>query len=188
MATSLMGKVVVGCTNGEILFFKDFTYHPFIFSSFGDLILMLDITLDSKWILAMCTKHLLVIPNPHIGNLKSQEELKQRKPIRLMLDLVDIKRFSLSIFRVKRVGKETFKSARFNTGSPIGCEELIVASIGSYLFLWDFTKIKRNEKTNYVVKKEEEYIVDTQFRFNMMNELIVLTSEALRIEILDVDD
>lgn len=153
---------------------------------YGDPILGLDVTLDGKWVLATCAKYLILIPTAtgegdNTGFEKLLNKVK-RNPVRLALDPIDIMKFGLGKRFSERVGKGTFTYATFNNGAELGVEEAIITSIGEYIILWNFEKVKKGKMNHYVIKKAESNIVLNQFRFNRPEDVLVTLPQTLKIE------
>ena len=61
-------------------------------------------------------------------------------------------------------------------------EEAIVTSIGEYIVLWNFAKVKKGKLNHYTIKKTDANIVLNQFKFNEPADVLVTMPSTLKIE------
>ena len=104
------------------------------FPGFGDPIISIDTSKDSKWILATCKTYLILLPTYSGKDKKDLYNSKvsyedRRIPKKLTLNYDDLKNLSVS-----KIG---FTPAKFND-SYNNIEKYIISSIGNYTVIWDF--------------------------------------------------
>jgi len=179
--TSFYGGLALGSYNGEIRLCKnsDAKKATSLCYGFGDAINGIDITLDGKWVLATCDKYLILIPTTYEDNSNILSELqiqeKKRKTIiKLALAETDLQKYKLQ--------KHNFTYATFNNGDTNSIEESIVTSIGDYIIMWNFAKVKKGKITEYTVKQLVDRVIANQFRFNDQSNLLVTLPKTVKVE------
>ncbi|KAF2075773.1 hypothetical protein CYY_002906 [Polysphondylium violaceum] len=186
-ATSDEGHLAIGTDKGEIKMFSKTQFDPTkrytgsddplgpvarsrtTLPGIGDPVVGIDVTKDSKWIVATCKQYLMIIPAElKDGSNGFEDRLGARKPVpkRLVLKPIDIKRMG---------GVVNFTPAKFNTvlDNSNNSETFIVTSSGRFLITWNFRKCKQNVLDVYQIKEYKSDIVAEQFKCNRDNSIVV---------------
>ena len=184
IATSNFGGIAVGSSNGEIRLYKKVGQNAkTLLPGFGgiynlniiDPILSLDITSDGKWILATCPTYLVLKPTQFKGEkngfISSMGKDKPR-PKSLKLKPIDIAKYKISSVR--------FTPAKFNVNQNEG-ETNIITSTGDYIINWNFAKVIKGITDDYKIKKANQNILNSQFKFNRA-QIVVTMDNKLRIQ------
>lgn len=163
------GDVAVGSETGEIRLYNNISLRSkTLFPGLGDPITALDITEDSKWILATTDTYLMVIstkkPNGKTGfqNVMGPDEKPAPKKLTL----------KLAHRHVHGIEEVKFSPARFNTGENID-EKWIVSSTGNFIITWNFNSIKRGRLHDYKLKRVDQQVVGDQFLFGKEDDVVV---------------
>lgn len=194
LGTSADGSLAVGNKKGEIRMYSGTPgcfkrtksgVHPktakVMLSGLGEPIKSIDVSLDSKWVVATCDSYLMLIDTslPNDSNCFQGRASADDKPVPKLLRLKPIDQ--------RTVGKVSFSHARFNAGSD--GETWIVSSTGQYLITWNFKEVKKGNLQAYTMKKEnDERVVDSQFAATSQNEpaieapILVVTPDNLFLE------
>jgi len=181
LATSQLGKVVVASAKGDFrLFDKIGKNAKTALPGMGDPIIGVDVTADSKWVVAT-TRTVLLVFDCTIKDGKYEGQLgfdrafpADKKPV--------AKTLSLMPQHVAYMGEISFTPARFNTG-PDQLENTIVTSSGPYVIAWDFSRVKKGMKDKYEIKQYADNVVADNFRFGDDSDIVV----ALENNVLMVD-
>jgi hypothetical protein len=168
LSTTSSGGVAVGSEKGEIRLYSGIPglpkttgkgENPFraktLLPGFGDHIKGIDVTADGRFLVATCKSYLLVAKTELTDDGKNgfNTQMGQQKPIP--------KRLQLLPEDFKKTGPVDFTTAHFNTGCD--GEVWIVTSTGRFLITWNFRRVQQGHLTDYIMKEEEEKIVENQF-------------------------
>lgn len=173
LCTSANGNIVVGSVDGKIRLYSGSNIHAktsakTALPSLGDPIKSVEISNDGNYILATCNNYLMVINTKVSQDGKdvdgfNQSITKNCKSLKLQVSPLDIDRYNLYNFG--------FNPARFNVGSTLG-DTNIVTSIGDYIVIWNFAKVKKGIKKDYKIKKMNQHVRNNEFMYDK-NELVV---------------
>jgi hypothetical protein len=176
LATTDFGGVATGSLNGEIRLYDGIGKNAkTLLPCFGDTIKSIDVTADGKYLLGTCDKYLLLIPTTCKGDktgFQAQMGKEKPNPKTLKIKPIDMNKYSLE--------KLTFKPAKFNVSKNDG-ETNIITSMGDYVIIWNFSKIKKGILDDYKIKKVNQTVVENQFKFNR-NQIVVTMENKLRIQ------
>jgi len=177
IATNNFGGIAIGSTNGEIRLYKQVGQNAkTLLPGFGDPIVAIDVTSDGKWLLATCPTYLLLIPTACKGNNNgfnvSMPKNDRPKPKALKLKPIDIAKY-----KIKSVN---FTPAKFNISKDEG-ETNIITSTGDYIINWNFSKVIKGITDDYKIKKANQNILDSQFKYNK-GQIVVTMDNKLRIQ------
>ena len=177
MASTNFGGVAIGSLNGEIRLYDDLKLKAkTLLTTYGDAIRAIDVTKDGKYILATCDKYLMVINtvNPENGNNGFEKRLGKFKhgPKTLKITPFDISKYNLQ--------SDNFTPAKFNI-SKNEDESNITTSIGEYIVIWNFNKIKKGILDQYKIKKVNQFVIGNTFKYNK-NQVIVTMPNTLRVQ------
>ena len=78
-------------------------------------------------------------------------------------------RFRVNIPKYK-IDKDKFTPATFNISKD--GETNIITSLGEYVVIWNFTKIKKGILDDYKIQKVNQFVIDNQFKYNKNKVLI----------------
>lgn len=175
MATTVDGKIVIGSVDGRIRMYKnDINSKSKASTSFpglGDPILSVDISSDGKYILGTCNNYLLLIETNN-GSGFDTSITKSAKTVKLKLSPLDISKYSLF--------SKGFTPARFNVGDVLS-DSYIYTSIGKYLVIWNFLKVKKGIKSDYKIKELPQEI---KYNFSFYNkpDTIVTMQKSIGVQ------
>ena len=93
-------------------------------------------------------------------------------PKTLKIKPIDLNKYGLDKF--------SFTPAKFNVNKNDG-ETNIITSLGDYIIIWNFTKIKKGILDDYKIRKVNQKIIENQFKFNR-NQVVVTMENKLRIQ------
>lgn len=176
LVTTDFGGVATGSINGEIRLYREVGKNAkTLLPCFGDPIRSIDVTTDGKYILATCDRYLILIPTMLKGDNNGFEiQMGKNKPHPKTLKIkpIDLHKYGLS--------KLNFMPAKFNVNKIEG-ETNIITSIGDYVVIWNFAKVKKGILDDYKIKKVNQFIVDNQFKYNK-NQVVVTMENKLRIQ------
>jgi len=168
LATTGSGKIATGDMNGEIRMFANCEKRAkTLLPGLGDPVVSIDVTEDSRWILATTAGYLLLIPTAlEDGRTGFDVSMGQKKPvpIKLQLDPRDLVKYNIA--------KVQFTAAHFNTGEKV-TEQWIVTSTGPFVITWNFKSVKAGLVRDYKIKKYDSVVVADDFRFGADNEVVV---------------
>eukprot|EP00828_Plagiopyla_frontata_P041401 TRINITY_DN5888_c0_g1_i1.p4 TRINITY_DN5888_c0_g1~~TRINITY_DN5888_c0_g1_i1.p4 ORF type:complete len:169 (+),score=38.65 TRINITY_DN5888_c0_g1_i1:135-641(+) len=142
----------------------------------GDPIFFIDTTKDGKWILCTCKQYLIFLPaiygnyNIYTKQIKYEERQIPRK---LSLSPNDIAKYKLSNFE--------FTQARFDD-SQNSKEQFIITSVENYLIIWNVKKVIQGKIYDYKIKKLDDKIVQSEYKFGNTENVLVETLNALQIQ------
>jgi len=169
------GDMLFGCSNGEIRFKQAGQNAKTLLPGFGDPIIGIDVTTDSKWILATCATYLLLIPTTCKGD-KNGFTVSMGKekphPKALKLKPIDIAKY--------KIMSVSFTPAKFNISQTDG-ETNIITSTGDYIINWNFSKVIKGITDDYKIKKANQKILDSQFKYNK-GQIVVTMDNKVRIQ------
>jgi len=192
IATTERGEMVMGSRKGEIRLFSDKTLSKNMdildtmkprakttLPGLGDPIIGIDVTADSKWILATCKNYLVVAPTTLArGTTGFQTPMGKEKPVPRVL--------RLKPDHVNMMGGDVkFTPARFNVGEKEN-ERSIVTSTGPYVITWNFRKVKQNKLNEYTMKKYGDVVVADHFRYNQDSAVVVTLPDNVTMARKDV--
>jgi hypothetical protein len=176
LATTDFGGIATGSTNGEIRLYDQIGKNAkTLLPCFGDKINSIDTTADGRFILATCDKYLILVPTAFKGDKNGflQKMGKDKpNPKTLKIKPIDINKYSLENL--------TFTPAKFNVNQVDG-ETNIITSMGEYVVIWNFTKIKKGILDDYKIKRVHQNVVGNQFKYNK-NQILVTMDNKLRIQ------
>ena len=106
-------------------------------------------SVDGEWIVATTQTYLLVVPTMCMnGKTGFEHRMGKEKPLpkKLQIHVKDLAKYNIR--------SVNFTPAKFNNFNISGGEETsIVASSGSFIFTWNFKKVKQGLLRCYKVKK-----------------------------------
>ena len=174
--TTNFGGIATGSLNGEIRLYSQIGKNAkTLLPCFGDAIRDIDVTADGKYLLATCDRYLILIPTACKGEQNGftvQMGKDKPNPKTLKIKPIDVNKYNL--------GKYTFTAAKFNVSKNDG-ETNIITSLGDYVIVWNFTKIKKGILDDYKIKKVNQMVLENQFKFNK-NQFLVTMENKLRIQ------
>lgn len=94
------------------------------------------------------------------------------KPKALKLKPIDIAKY-----KIKSI---SFTPAKFNVNKDEG-ESNIITSTGDFIINWNFSKVIKGITDDYKIKKANQNILDSQFKFNK-GQIVVTMDNKLRIQ------
>lgn len=132
--TTGQGHVAVGSATGDLrLFTKVGQNAKNLFPGFGDPIIAIDSTKDGKYLLATCSKYLILLPtfsNGVDGFSNTILNKDKKVPIKLTLTPTDIYRY-----KIKNLD---FKPAKFDE-NKVKKENFIITCTGKYTIVWSMS-------------------------------------------------
>ena len=174
--TTNFGGIATGSLNGEIRLYGQVGKNAkTLLPCFGDPIRDIDVTADGKYLLATCDRYLILIPTVCKGEQNGftvQMGKDKPNPKTLKIKPIDVNKYKL--------GQYNFTAAKFNVSKNDG-ETNIITSLGDYVIVWNFTKIKKGILDDYKIKKVNQQILENQFKFNK-NQFLVTMENKLRIQ------
>ena len=176
IATTNFGGIAIGSKDGNIRLYKDVGKRAkSLVSGFGDPIRAIDTTADGSYVLATCDKYLLVITTTCKGSSNGfVDQLgKEKKSTKtLKIKPVDIAKYGLE--------KEVFTAARFNICKD-DAESNITTSLGEYIVVWNFNKVKKGIVDQYKMKKVNQFVIGNIFKYNK-DQVVVTMPNKLRLQ------
>lgn len=176
LTTTEFGGIATGSLNGEVRLYNQVGKNAkTLLPCFGDPIRAIDVTADGKYLLSTCDKYLILIPTSCKGDkngFTAQMGKEKPHPKTLKIKPIDINKYHLE--------KLSFTPARFNVNKVDG-ETNIISSMGDYVIIWNFSKIKKGILDDYKIKKVNQNIIENQFKFNR-NQIVVTMENKLRIQ------
>ncbi|KAJ9058937.1 Vacuolar import and degradation protein 27, variant 2 [Entomophthora muscae] len=169
--TTLKGEIAVASKKGEIkLFDRCGINAKTALPAMGDAIISLDVTNDGRYIIATCKTYLLLVdvmiqsdPQKRLGFAKSFPKAEKPLPRRLQLKPEDVALMNQAV---------SFTPARFNAGQD-SLEKHIVSSIGPFVIMWNFRKVKNGDLFAYSIRKYADNVVTDNFQFDQDRSIIV---------------
>lgn len=174
MATSGDGHVVVGSDDGKIRLFSSstLTMAKTSIPGLGAPITAVDVSYDSKWVLATTAKYLMVVKTQFRDKNGRetngfQARMGQQAPAPRLL--------RLKAEDQAKVGRAALQKGKFTWITEAGRQERwIVASCGAYTVLWNFRQVKLADSavqsygglttvTEYHLIPRQEDVVDSTF-------------------------
>ena len=176
IASSGFGGFATGSLDGQIRLYDEVGKNAKnIFQGYGDAIKGIDITDDGRFILATCDWYLLLIstvPKGSNQNAFMTRLNKNRPPMKtLKLKVLDITRYGLE--------NQRYTVAKFNVSKK--GETNIITSLGEYVIIWNFAKIKKGILDDYKIQKVNQFVIDNQFKYDK-NQVVVTMPNNLRIQ------
>ncbi len=176
IATTEFGGVVTGSKTGEVRLYGEIGKNAKnLLPCFGDPIRSVDTTANGRYVLATCDKYLIMIPTSckvDKNGFTTQMGKEKPHPKTLKIKPIDISKYQLA--------KLNFNPAKFNIDQVNG-ETNIITSIGDYVVIWNFTKVKKGILDNYKIRKVNQNVIENQFKFNR-NQIVVTMDNKLRIQ------
>jgi hypothetical protein len=176
IASTAFGGIATGSLNGEIRLYNEVGKNAkTLLPCFGDAIRSIDVTADGKYLLATCDKYLILTPTSCKGEkngFSAQMGKEKPNPRTLKIKPIDINKYHLEGL--------SFTPAKFNISKDT-CETNIITSLGDYVIVWNFTKIKKGILDDYKIKKVHQNVIENQFKFNR-NQIVVTMDHKLRIQ------
>jgi hypothetical protein len=176
LATTDFGGVATGSLNGEIRLYTGVGKNAkTLLPCFGDAIRSIDTTADGKYLLATCDKYLILIPTSCKGDkngFNAQMGKEKPNPKTLKIKPIDLNKYNME--------KLSFTPAKFNVNTLDG-ETNIITSMGDFVVIWNFSKIKKGILDDYKIKRVNQNVIENQFKFNR-NQIVVTMENKLRIQ------
>ena len=177
MASTINGEFLVGSKDGQIrLYDKVGANAKTLLPGIGAPVTGVDVSQDGTWIVATTNRDILVIPtlcpNGKTGFSTRMGKNKPR-PRRLNIRNTDLVKYGLT--------QAVFTKATFDNGDARH-DTHIVSSLGSYIITWRMKDIKRGRLGEYEIKREEDSIVSSMFRYNGAQDVIVTLPRGLAVE------
>jgi hypothetical protein len=176
LVTTDFGGIATGSLNGEIRLYSDVGKNAkSLLPCFGDPIRAIDVTANGKYVLATCDKYLILIPTSCKGDKNgflSQMGKEKPNPKTLKIKPIDINKYQLE--------RLSFNHARFDV-NQINGETNIITSMGDYVVVWNFAKIRKGILDDYKIKRVNQNVIENQFKFNR-NQIVVTMENKLRIQ------
>jgi hypothetical protein len=173
-ATTSDGSLVVASETGQIrLYPKSALKAKTLIKGLGDPITHIDVTSDGEWLLATTLRYLLVI------HLTGASQSGFSKPIsgisakKLSISPEDMVKYSMSEIR--------FTSASFNTGENMR-ENFIITSSESFLVIFNFSSIKRNNLLDYKIKGLKEKILSCEFKHGSESSAVLTMASSIMVQ------
>jgi hypothetical protein len=170
------GGVATGSLNGEIRLYSGVGKNAkTLLPCFGDAIKSIDTTADGKYLLATCDKYLILVPTAMKGDkngFNTQMGKEKPHPRTLKIKPIDMTKYHLEDLQ--------FTPARFNVNKIDG-EANIITSMGDYVVIWNFAKVKKGILDDYKIKRVNQHVIENQFKFNR-NQIVVTMDHKLRIQ------
>ncbi len=174
--TTDFGGIATGSLNGEIRLYNQVGKNAkTLLTCFGDAIRDIDVTADGKYLLATCDRYLILVPTICKGEKNGfnvQMGKEKPHPKTLKIKPIDLNKYGLDKFN--------FTAAKFNVNKNDG-ETNIITSLGDYIIIWNFTKIKKGILDDYKIRKVNQKVLENQFKFNR-NQFVVTMENKLRIQ------
>ena len=175
IATTDKGYIVVGSEKGEIRLFNDLSKNAKnVFPCYGDAIKGIDVTTNGKYVLATCDRYLMVIKTEDKkGTNGFENRLGKDKaaPITLKVNPFDLEKYHIS--------KMVYTPAKFNVNNK--GESIIITSLGEFVIVWNFNKIKNGVYDCYKIKHVGQYVIDNHFKYNK-DQIVVTMDTKLGIQ------
>ncbi|EDK46484.1 conserved hypothetical protein [Lodderomyces elongisporus NRRL YB-4239] len=177
LATTESGHIALGSGKGDIRLFDRLGVNAkTALPSLGDSIIGIDVSKDGRWILATCKTYLLLIDTKIGSGQKNAGKYgftayfdKDKKPTPRRLALQP--EHEAFIIQQNRNQELKFSPAYFNTGLDKK-ETSIVTSTDNYIITWSLSKILKNQKDPYQVKRYNQNVISDNFKFGTNNEVI----------------
>lgn len=170
ITTTDFGGLAIGSEDGTVRLYNGVgQIAKTSLSCFGDPIRAIDTTSDGLYLVATCDKYLMVISTSYKGESNGFVKRlgKEKKgPKTLKIKPVDITKYGLE--------REVFTPARFNICKN-DSESTITSSIGQYIIVWNFNKIKKGIIDQYKLKKVNQFVIGNTFKYN--KDQVVVTME-----------
>jgi WD40 repeat protein len=175
--STITGETAIGSNDGTIRLYDDLSKKAkTLLSCYGDSIRAIDVSKDGSYILATCDKYLMVIntvnDNDDTNGFKKPLGKSKHSPKTLKISPQDIVKYGLE--------NDKFTPAKFNI-SKNDKESNITTSIGEYIVIWNFNKIKKGIVNQYKIKKVNDFVIENTYKYNK-NQVIVTMPNKLRVQ------
>ena len=175
ISSTKQGYFVIGSNNGEIRLFDSIGSNAKnLLQCYGDAIRGIDVTVDGKYVLATCDRYLLLIKTEDNKgkNLFTHRAGKVKPtPITLKVKTFDLERF--------RICKCKYTPAKFNV--DVSGESVIITSLGEYVVVWSFNKIKKGVYDCYRIKHVGQYVIGNHFKYNK-DQIVITMNNKLGLQ------
>lgn len=175
-----IGLWAIGSEKGEIRLGNAFNKQSkTLLPGLGDPIKAIDIASNGDWLVATCSKYLLVIPtvNPAGKTAFERRMTNADKPMPLKLQI-----------HPEDVAKYGIKTIDFNKAHFDACEgkkeSLIISSTGGFAVMWNFGLIRKYGKRarwEYCIRRIGGQIVANKFGFNK-TEVVMATKDDVLVQ------
>ncbi|CDH57825.1 predicted protein [Lichtheimia corymbifera JMRC:FSU:9682] len=175
VATSPQGYIAVGSRKGDIRLFDQLGYMAkTTLPPLGAPILALDISSESRYVLATCSQYLMLfdVSNEHgqLGFNKAFES--NEKPVPRLLKL----RPEHTVYMDHPV---SFTKATFDVGDK--GDKYIIASTESYVVLWKLSDVCKGRTYDYTMQKFDRPVVAAGFHYQKRDKIIVTVSLSTKM-------
>ena len=176
LVTTGFGGIATGSKNGDIRLFNEMGNNAkTLITGFDCPIRYIDCSVDGKYILATCDKHIMVINTENEYNQNGFDTCLGRikvKPLILKLSSNELIKYNIE--------NELFTPAKFNNNT--NCKEMmIISSLGQYAILWNFTQVQNGQTDLYRIINSNEFVIDNTTKFDK-NQIIIALSDKLRLQ------
>lgn len=176
IASSGIGGFATGSLDGQIRLYDEIGKNAKnVFRGYGDPIKGIDITENGKYVLATCDWYLLLfctVPKNSNTNGFITRLTKNKPSLKtLKIHVHDIEKY--------KIDKDKFTPAKFNISKD--GETNIITSLGEYVVIWNFTKIKKGILDDYKIQKVNQFVIDNQFKYNK-NQVVITMPNLLRVQ------
>ena len=175
IASSKRGCFVIGSSNGEIRLFDAIGSNAKnLLQYYGDAIRGVDVTADGRFVLATCDRYLLVIKTEDQKGrslFTSRAGKVKPTPVTLKVKPFDLERLHIS--------KAKYTPAKFNVNA--GGESVIITSLGEYVVVWNFNKVKHGVNDCYKIKQVGQFVIDNHFKYNK-DQIVVTMNNKLGLQ------
>ena len=147
-----------------------------MFPGFGDPIISIDSTKDGKYLLATCSKYLILLPtfsNGVNGFNNTILNVDKKIPIKLTLTPTDIYRY-----KIKNLD---FKPAKFDE-NLVKKENFIITCTGKYTIVWSMSEITSGNVNKYEVKGLNDDVLKVEFKFNNQNNIYAAFKDGICLQ------
>ena len=176
LVTTGFGGIATGSKNGDIRLFNEMGNNAkTLITGFDFPIRYIDCSVDGKYILATCDKHIMVINTENEYNQNGFDTCLGRikvKPLILKLSSNELIKYNIE--------NELFTPAKFNNNTN-SKEMMIISSLGQYVILWNFTQVQNGQTDLYRIINANEIVVDNTTKFDK-NQIIIALSDKLRLQ------
>lgn len=174
--TNGSGGIAVGSENGDIRLFNEIGKNAkTLITGFENPIKYIESSIDGKYLLATCDKYIMVINTENEFNVNGFDTCFGRitqKPLILKLSHIDLIKYNII--------NESFTPAKFNN-SINSKEIMIISSLGQYMILWNFNRVKNGETNLYKIINMGEFVIDNTTKFDK-NQIIIALPDKLRLQ------
>ena len=176
LVTTGFGGIATGSKNGDIRLFNEMGNNAkTLITGFDCPIRYIDCSVDGKYILATCDKHIMVINTENEYSQNGFDTCLGRikvKPLILKLSSNELIKYNIE--------NELFTPAKFNNNTN-SKEMMIISSLGQYVILWNFTQIQNGQTDLYRIINANEFVIDNTTKFDK-NQIIIALSDKVRLQ------